>query len=143
MIQKMHHTGFVVSDLDRAVEFYESAIGLEVKARFERRGGPIEKVVGYNDAYLQIAIMGIGGEHVLELIKYVSPTPGDRPTSERSVIGGSHLAFTVDDIQAAYKNLSAAGANMLNAPVSVAPGKTVCYLQDLDGNWLELMEFTE
>ncbi len=143
MIQKMHHTGFVVADLDRAVEFYEGAVGLEVQARYERQGGPIEKVVGYDDAHLQIAIMGIGGEHVLELIKYVSPAPGDRPTSERSVIGGSHLAFAVDDIQAAYKRLSGAGAKTLNAPISVAPGRTVCYLQDPDGNWLELMELAE
>ena len=83
------------------------------------------------------------GEHVLELIKYVNPPPRERPTSERSVIGGSHLAFAVDDIQAAYKKLSAAGAKTLNAPVAVAPGRTVCYLQDPDGNWLELMELTE
>mgnify|MGYP001064215004 CR=1 FL=1 len=31
MILKMHHTGFVVADLERAVEFYEGGIGLEVQ----------------------------------------------------------------------------------------------------------------
>jgi glyoxylase I family protein len=143
MILKMHHTGFVVADLERAVEFYEGGVGLEVQNRYERQGGPIEQVVGYTDAHLKIAILGIGGEHVLELIQYVNPAPGQRPTSERSVIGGSHLAFAVDDIQATYKNLSGAGARTLNAPISVAPGRTVCYLQDPDGNWLELMELKE
>ena len=143
MIQKMHHTGFVVSDLDRAVEFYVDGVGLELQGRYEREGGPIEQVVGYKDAHLKIAILGIGGEHVLELIQYVNPAPGQRPTSERSVIGGSHLAFAVDDIQATYKSLSRAGAQTLNPPIAVAPGRTVCYLQDPDGNWLELMELTE
>ena len=143
MIQKMHHTGFVVADLERAVEFYVDGVGLEIQNRYERQGGPIEKVVGYVDAHLQIAILGIGGEHVLELIQYVNPPPGQRSTSERSVIGGSHLAFAVDDIQAMYEKLSSAGARTLNAPVAVAPGRTVCYLQDPDGNWLELMELTE
>ena len=143
MIKDMHHTGFVVGDLERSIEFYRDVIGLDEKSRYERTGNGIEKVVGYEGAHLQIALMGAGGVHSLELIQYVNPPPGQRPTSERSVIGGSHLAFAVDDIQAAYEKLSAAGAKTLNAPVAVAPGRTVCYLQDPDGNWLELMELKE
>ena len=38
MIKDMHHTGFVVSDLERAVEFYRDVIGMEVTTRYERTG---------------------------------------------------------------------------------------------------------
>ena len=79
MIKDMHHTGFVVSDLERAVEFYRDVIGMEVTTRYERTGPGVESVVGYEGAHLKIALMGAGGVHALELIKYVSPAPAERP----------------------------------------------------------------
>ena len=32
------------------------------------------------------------------------------------------------------------GAKKLNPPKELAPGRTACYLQDPDGNWLELLQ---
>ena len=29
----------------------------------------------------------------------------------------------------------------MNPPIEVAPGKKCCYIQDPDGNWIELIEF--
>ena len=89
MIKRMHHTGIVVSDLERAVAFYRDGAGLEVQSRYERIGAAIEQVVGYEDAHLLIAVLGLGGEHLLELIQYVSPPPADRPTAERAVLGAA------------------------------------------------------
>ena len=82
MIKDMHHTGFVVSDLERAVAFYRDVIGMEVTSRYERIGPGVESVVGYKGAHLKIALMGAGGVHALELIKYLSPfRPSGRRTS--------------------------------------------------------------
>ena len=143
MIKRMHHTGFVVSDLEKAVAFYRDGAGLEVQARYERVGAPIEQIVGYEDAHLRIAVLGMGGEHLLELIQYVNPPPADRPTEERSVLGAAHLSFLVDDIEGTLDALISNGARAMNPPAEVAPGRTACYVQDPNGNWIELLEIRE
>ena len=140
MIKSMNHTGFVVRDLERAERFYTEVMGLKVSARRERVGAPISQVVGYEKAHLKIVVVSLGGGPDLELIQYLSPSPAARPTQERSVLGASHLAFVVDDIQKTFRALLAGGAKKMNEPAQVEPGKTVCYLQDPDGNWIELIE---
>lgn len=140
----MHHTGFVVEDLERAVAFYRDVVGLEVRSRYERIGPGIEQVIGYEGTHLTIAHMGAaGGAQTLELIQYLNPPPDRRPTGERSVLGASHLAIQVDDIEECFERLVAGGAKPLNPPTELAPGRTACYLQDPDGNWLELIQLAE
>ena len=144
MINRMNHTGFVVKDLERSLEFYTDVVGMKLVRLVERTGSPISQVVGYPNCHLKIALVSAGdGGHMLELLQYVQPPSADRPTEERSVIGGSHLAVEVDDIQQTYQDLLDRGAQKLNPPVDVAPGRTACYLQDPEGNWLELLELDE
>ena len=143
MITRMNHTGFVVRDLQKAIEFYRDVMGLKLVVERERTGGPISQVLGYEDTHLKIGNLAVADGHVLELIEYLNPTPGARPTDERSVVGGSHLAFEVDDMEATFRDLTSRGAKKLNPPVEVVPGRKVCYLQDPEGNWIELMELRE
>ena len=93
MITAMNHTGFVVRDLDEAVEFYRDVVGLTVVATREREGWSISQVVGYEDAHLQIALLGAGNGHALELIQYVRPVGSARTSGERNTEGAAHLAF--------------------------------------------------
>ena len=142
MITGMNHTGFVVKNLETSVEFYSEVVGLQVVARRERDGRPISQVLDYEKTSIKVALLGIDGEdgHILELIEYVNPVSTERPTNERAVLGASHLAFNVTDIEGTFQRLLANGAIRLNAPVEVTPGRVVCYLQDPDGNWIELIE---
>ena len=143
MIKRMHHTGFVVRDLEKAVAFYRDALRLSVVGSYERTGPGIEKVVGYEGAHLKIAHLGAAGEQTIELIQYLSPTPDDRPTQERNVIGGAHLALVVDDIDEAFRSLVDNGATPLNPPTELGSGRIACYLHDPDGNWIELLQIAE
>ena len=45
MITGMNHTGFVVKDLERSVEFYSEVVGLQVVARREREGASISRLL--------------------------------------------------------------------------------------------------
>ena len=45
-----------------------------------------------------------------------------------------------DDIEKEFKKLISNGAQKLNEPVSLTPERKACYLQDPDGNWVELIE---
>jgi len=141
MITGMHHAGFVVRNLEKSVEFYHDVVGLTLMDTREREGGPISHILGYENTSLKIAELHHGDGYLLELIEYVSPTGGLRPTSERNALGACHIGFTVDDIFAAYEHLVANGAEKLNPPIEIVPGKKGCYLQDPDGDWVELVCF--
>ena len=109
MIQRLHHTGLVVRDLNEAVTFYRDVVGLDVLSEYERQGEGVDQVIGYQNAHLRATTLGFRDDHILELIQYVHPRSAARPTEERSVLGAAHLAFQVDDIQATFEELSAGG----------------------------------
>lgn len=141
MIRELNHAGFVVGNLEKAVAFYEEVIGLRVLDRLERTGGPISQVVGYEGSHLKIAKMAAEGEaHFLELIEYVRPQSVQRASEERAIIGGSHVAWIVDDIQETFREVTANGAQMMNPPAEMAPGRWACYMQDPEGNWIEFIQ---
>ncbi len=145
MITGMNHTGFVVNDVEASADFYTRVVGLKEVERRERDGGPVSDVVGYENTHLKAVLLGLGEDdgHILELIQYIRPPASDRPSDERAVVGASHICFNVDDIRAAFSELIANGAQQLNPPVEVSPGRHVCYLQDPDGNWIELIQSEE
>ena len=140
MIKRMTHTGFVVKDRDKAVEFYRDVVGLTLLRTSESEGSAISGLLGYDDVSLKGAALSVGDGHVLELLQYVSPVGADRPSDERSTLGASHLAFEVEDLDETCQRLIANGAKGLNPPVEMRAGSKACYLQDPDGNWLELSE---
>lgn len=140
MIKAMHHSGFVVADLEKATSFYRDVVGLKVLDTRERTGTAISQVVGYENCHIKAVDVGTGDGHRLELIQYVNPPARDRQSEERSMIGSSHLCLHVDDIDATFNRLVENGAKKMNPPAELAPGRWACYLQDPDGNWIELLE---
>jgi len=140
LIKAMHHSGFVVADLEKATSFYRDVVGLKVLDTRERTGTAISQVVGYENCHIKAVDVGTGDGHRLELIQYVNPPARDRQSEERSMIGSSHLCLHVDDIDATFNRLVENGAKKMNPPAELAPGRWACYLQDPDGNWIELLE---
>ena len=139
----LNHTGFAVEDLDRSVRFYTEGLGLEQYNLVHSNRPGITSVVGYEDAYLLIALLVGADGHTLELIQYVNPAGrASDPESQRmrARFGASHLCFVVRDIEVTYTRLLELGASQLNPPVEVYDGLLACYLQDPDGNWIELIE---
>ena len=63
------------------------------------------------------------------------------------LIGASHLAFTVENIEEYYSTMSQKGLRFTGPPPSLTQdGELVLkavYAQDPDGNWLEFMELPE
>ena len=142
MITGMHHSGVVVLDLDRAVKFYSDAVGLKLRGIFEFADASTAQVVGYQDVKLKTAEMETPDGQMIEFLQYVYPLAPRRPSQERSLQGASHLAFKVEDIDKALEAMIGRGGIKLNPPVEESAGVKVCYLQDPEGNWVELVEET-
>jgi catechol 2,3-dioxygenase-like lactoylglutathione lyase family enzyme len=140
----LNHTGFVVSDQERSLAFYRDMLGLKEEMNAIRDGAGISEIVGYPDAKLHIDYLSTGDlKHSLELIQYLNPPGETISPTERNAVGACHLGIVVDDLQAIYEELSTKGAKFLGPPVvreGSLYGRKVVYLQDPDGNWLELLE---
>lgn len=72
---------------------------------------------------------------VLEFVKAdgVPPKPGIRDAGLR------HIAFAVDDLEAAHTQLQASGVEFESAPV-VLPGMRLFFFRDPEGNYLHLVQ---
>ena len=143
MIKTINHSGFVVADLERSLAFYRDVVGMKITRTVDRSGPPIAQIVGYEATHLIGVHMSSGTGPTLERIQYLSPRSSRQVTSERNALGASHIAFEVDDIHAAYETLKANGAQIMNPPAELEPGRSGCYIQDPDGNWIELVEILE
>ncbi len=144
MLKGLHHTGFVVRDLEKSVSFYTETMGLEVTMQLEVDGEFAERIVGFKDAHLKVAMLNMGDGHNLELVQYFYP-PSAEGQINRNDLGASHLAFLVENIEEYYTTMSQKGLRFLGAPPTLTlDGKvvlTAIYAQDPDNNWLEFLEF--
>ena len=142
----MNHTGFVVKDLERSRRFYVEGLGLEEVGVFEFHGHGLAQVVGYPDAKIYAAMLAGEDGHLLEIIQYLEPeTAVADPEHQypRAQTGATHLAFFVEDAMAMWKRLCDLGGHPMNPPAEVLPGMLECYMQDPDGNWIEITEDAE
>ena len=143
-VEWMNHTGFVVKDLERSVEFYSAVVGLQVVARREREDGPISQIVGYEDSHIKLALLGIDQDrgHILELIEYLNPVSAERPTQERAVLGASHLAFNVTDISGKLKTLQTLGVDLIDQTPREGLSGTIAFVhpRSVFGILTELVE---
>jgi len=145
-VEWMNHTGFVVSDMERSLAFYRDQLGLEIERDQILEGEFIYELVGYPDAKLHIVYLGLGDmKHSVELIEYLNPRSNAVPLPDRKDIGTTHLGIIVDNLDEFYKELSSKEVRFLSPPAirpnAVYPmAQKGCYMQDPDGNWLELLE---
>ena len=138
----VHHIGVTVSNIQRSLEFYRHAFGIEPHMRFEESGPEVDLVVGLQDAHLDVAFLNIGNTMV-EFLEYRSPR-GKAYDRRNCDVGATHICFEVPDIQAAYQQLSANGVEFTAPPQRNMEGPligwTFAYFSDPDGITVELCE---
>lgn len=141
MILRTRHTGLVVRDINASIAFYE-AMGLSVWKRQVEEGPFISGVVGVPDVVIETAKLKASDGTLVELLQYHSHP--DSQTFSRAAsnkLGCSHIAFTVEDLEAACALIVAQGGSVINAPgISPDGNVKVSYCHDLDGILLEMVE---
>jgi catechol 2,3-dioxygenase-like lactoylglutathione lyase family enzyme/enamine deaminase RidA (YjgF/YER057c/UK114 family) len=147
-VRRINHISFVVSDIERSVDWYCRYLGLEVETRQRQDNEYTRTLVGIPGAVLEIALLRVPGEGstrgpMLELIEYVKPGGGDVDAAINDV-GATHLAFEVGDLRALYAELESEGLAFQTSPIAIEEGVNrggyTCYLADPDGNRLEIHE---
>ncbi len=145
VLRAQSHVGLTVRDLDRSVYFYHDLLGLEICTEpspwFD--GPELGHGVGVPGAALRQVCLRLGGT-MLELLEYrTPPSDTERPLLSHC-LGASHVAFQVDDIEAAKAGLERNGVRFYSGinvvDDGVLAGWRWVYFEDPDGYPLELVE---
>lgn len=147
VVQRIDHVNLVVADLPAMTAFYRDVLGLKVTKEVTISGDWIEKVVGIKDVLADVVYLEADDGPRVELIYYhelVGASHDDMGAP--NTFGLRHLAFGVDDIEAAAAKLKDAGVKLFSevqqvpdAQVTYANGvrKRLVYFHDPEGNLLE------
>lgn len=145
IIKNIRHVGIVVEDVPRALMFYQNLLGLVVQHSAEEAGSFIDGLLGLRDVRVHtIKMSAPEGPTLLELLKYDHPEIRVGEHRTVNTLGLTHVAITVHDLQSTWHKLSHAGVKFINPPQTAPSGNAkVCYCQDFDGNFLELVEMLQ
>ena len=139
-IQRMEHVGIVVDDLAAATEFFVE-LGLELQGGAEAEGEWVERVVGLEGVRVTTAMMETpDGDGRLELIEFHSPAARGERHAPANTRGLRHVAFRVDDIDAAVARLRALGAELVGEVEQYKDIYRLCYIRGPEGIIVELGE---
>ena len=151
MLESIDHVNIVVDDLPRMLDFYTRVLGLRQAMRVTISGDWIDRTVALRDAKADCVYLELPNGPRVELLKYLNP-PASRPDAlgTSNTPGVRHMAFRVDDIDAAVARLREANVPFFSgiqdvptAQVTYAGGvrKRLVYFHDPEGNLLELCEY--
>ena len=141
-----YHVGFVVSDMQRSIDFYTNVLGMRVEREpVEVASSWLADVVGYEEVSIVLGMAGVGSGTSIELLQYKKPNGGRREHLEdRNRVGSAHCGMLVDNVLEWYEHLKANGVRVTGPPtlrdVGYPWGRYALYFQDPDGNWLEFAE---
>lgn len=144
------HIGFTVPDLDEAERFFVDVIGCERLFSL----GPFQADDDWMAEHLAVHPRTVMRENRFlrcrtgpnfEIFRYETPEP-PAPQPRNSDIGGHHLAFYVDDLDAAVAYLRERGVEVLGEPTasrSHNEGQRWVYFLTPWGMQLELVSYPE
>ena len=140
IIKDIYHSGINISDMDKALEFYHGLLGFEIKSDIMAEGELAETGLGLKGIKFRQVYLKAGNSE-LELFQYIEPIGKQIDKDQRNCdMGIRHIAFIVDDIDSAYKELSGKGIKFISEPLKNPDGVQWVFFQDPDGIMLEFVQ---
>ncbi|HKJ05494.1 MAG TPA: methylmalonyl-CoA epimerase [Geopsychrobacteraceae bacterium] len=117
MIEKINHIGIAVKNLENAIPFYRDQLGMIFEGT--------EEVA---EQRVRVAFLKVGDSR----IELLEPTSTDSPVAkflEKNGEGIHHLAYEVQDIEKALRELDAQGVRLIDKePRRGAHGSRIAFL---------------
>ena len=127
-LTRTDHFGITVPDLAQAREFFEDVLGCEYMytlGPYQDSGSWMSEHLGVHDRTVmrKLHFFRLGGQAIFEVFEYSAPDQRPEPP-RNSDVGGHHLAFYVEDMDAAVADLHRRGLRVLGEPtVSKGPSE--------------------
>ena len=125
LFNQMHHVAIIVSDCEKAKEFYVEKLGFPIlRDNYRPDRGDWKLDLQFGDSELEI---------------FAVPSAPARP-NEPEAQGLRHLAFRVDDVEQAVKELETRGIECEPIRWDTYTQRRITFFHDPDGLPLELHE---
>ena len=122
------HTMMRVMDLQRSLDFYIGAMGMQLVRRQD-----------YPTGRLTLAFLGYGAEDDSTVLELTHNWDQTEPYAQGTAWG--HIAIAVTDIQAVCADLAEFGVNIVRAPGPMKHSATlIAFIEDPDGYKIELIQ---
>ena len=133
------HIGMTVPDLDQAIAFFEKGLG----AQLLWREGPFhETPTGVPIRDVTLVMMRLGPNINVELMSFEADAQRKQMPSNIDY-GAAHIAFFVDNLEAAAESLEKNGATLLRGPIEASGeskrGERIWYFKTPWGAFLEIL----
>ena len=125
-LNQVHHIAIICSDYEKSKHFYSEILGLKVIREVYRETRNSYKLD-----------LEVGNQYQIELFSF--PDPPARP-SQPEAAGLRHLAFEVDNIEAAVTHMHASGISVEPVRIDEFTGKRFTFFADPDGLPIEFYE---
>jgi glyoxylase I family protein len=125
-IKQVHHIAIIASRYQVSKDFYCDILGFTLIGEVYREARDSWK-----------GDLALNGQYTIELFSF--PFPPSRPTQPESC-GLRHLAFSVDDIDAAKAHLESKGVICEDIRIDAITDKRFTFFNDPDGLPLELYQ---
>ncbi len=148
MKAKYRHTNIVAEDWRKLADFYQQVLGCDrIPPERASSGEWVERSTGVPGAEVRgihLRLPGFGDDGpTLEIFEYNRAQ--ERPETAINRPGFAHLAFEVDDVEAARDEVLAAGGgcvgDLVTAEITNAGTITFVYMTDPEGNIIELQNW--
>jgi catechol 2,3-dioxygenase-like lactoylglutathione lyase family enzyme len=121
---RFDHVGIVVSDLDRALEWWQRVVGAEVDGRDHQS--------------LEVGSVALGGPSLKLVQAQAQP---DKPYAyPNDRVGAFHVCLGVPEIHAFHERVTREGATASAPPAELIPGVWAFYFRDPDGVQVQALQ---
>jgi catechol 2,3-dioxygenase-like lactoylglutathione lyase family enzyme len=141
MITNIRHTGLVVQDLEASLHFWCDVMGFSVSRRMDEVGPHIDAIMEIEGVEVTTVKLAAPDGNLLELLKFTSHPDKPAWTGGPTTTGLTHMAFTVNDLNATCAKLKEHGVRM-HCDIQTSPDgmAKLVYCTGPEGLILELVE---
>ncbi len=115
-VKKINHVAVAVEDISKALEFWESVLGLK-----------LDHIEDVESQHAKVAFFPCG-ESEVELVEPTDPESGTARFLETRGPGIHHLCLEVDDIDKALEELKAKEIRLINETAVVMEGRKMAFI---------------
>jgi len=141
VISGVRHTGIVVSDIEKAINFWVDLLGFEVQTDKLERGEFIDILLGLKNVSVRTVKLTAEDGTLIELLSFDSHKELELWKGSPFTNGITHIALNVKNIKILVSTLMKAGYYQVNSYQKSPDGKVlVCYLVGFENVLLELVQ---
>ena len=140
---KLLHVGHTVTDMDKAIDFFENTMGFKMVMKPELETDEMEaKGLGYlelQNVTSATAMFEMPSGQIIEALYYEYPKISDVTPTPLNYVGKHHVAYEVENMEEAQAELKKAGCEPLYKPLDDG---NVCweYMKNFEGTVFELTQ---